>query len=52
MMATLSELSVVQATSIKTQSDVADLQAVVVEARERLEMGMAPLALPSALLPS
>eukprot|EP00668_Euglena_longa_P040853 GGOE01053773.1.p1 GENE.GGOE01053773.1~~GGOE01053773.1.p1 ORF type:complete len:936 (-),score=463.19 GGOE01053773.1:231-3038(-) len=42
MMATLSELSVVQATSIKLQSDVAEIQAVAEEAKERLDQGLPP----------
>jgi len=42
MMATLSELSVVQATSIKLQNDVVTMQMTAEEARERMAQGYAP----------
>jgi hypothetical protein len=42
MMATLSELSIVQATSIKLQNDVAEMQMTAEEAQDRMDQGLAP----------
>lgn len=44
MMATISELSLFQASSIQLQQEVQRLEAVVAEAEQRLEVGAAPFA--------
>jgi len=44
MMATLSELSLVQATSLKLHGDVAEAHGAAAAARERLEAGLPPTA--------